>query len=372
MATTGLRRCEVCALRLTDITVDGLVVRETKFQKSRLVPLHRSTVDALDRYLTIRRRCGAASEHLFVLSTGRTINPDIVPGMFVKLARKVGLRGDPGESGPRLLDLRHYSGIRIIPSRLRVYSGSLVVGFGPRPGAKAPDEPPSPTGYAPPPRLYSRPASGDGPAGGRAPAPPATDPGTERCAVQKPARERGRGLVGTGADRMPGRAANTGGAAGWGTARRLDCQRAAVGTGGCRGHRRRAGGRRTSALLRRVAGVRNVRQRKRAAWASAEAPWNTWVRTRSAPRIWIVTRFRPAHPVSGGMGRTPARPHHARVVRRRPSSAAGLRHGGRDDGTRGGDLQGSPPDAPQLPGPRGKTLRREGKSAHGVHERKRG
>ena len=107
MATTGLRRCEVCALRLTDITADGLVVRETKFQKSRLVPLHRSTVDALDRYLTIRRRCGAASEHLFVLSTGRAINPDIVTGMFVKLARQVGLRGGPGEPGPRLHDLRH-------------------------------------------------------------------------------------------------------------------------------------------------------------------------------------------------------------------------------------------------------------------------
>ena len=107
MATTGLRRCEACALRLTDITADGLVVRETKFQKSRLVPLHGSTVDALDRYLTIRRRCGAASEHLFVLSTGRAINPDIATGMFVKLARQVGLRGGPGEPGPRLHDLRH-------------------------------------------------------------------------------------------------------------------------------------------------------------------------------------------------------------------------------------------------------------------------
>ena len=112
MATTGLRRCEACALRLTDITADGLVVRETKFQKSRLVPLHRSTVDAVDRYLTIRRRCGAASEHLFVLSTGRAINPDIVTGMFVKLARQVGLRGEPGEPGPRLHDLRHRFAVR--------------------------------------------------------------------------------------------------------------------------------------------------------------------------------------------------------------------------------------------------------------------
>ena len=112
MATTGLRRCEVCALRLTDITPDGLVVRETKFQKSRLVPLLRTTVDALGRYLTIRQRRGGTSEHLFVLSTGRPINPDIVTGMFVKLARQVGLRGGPGEPGPRLHDLRHRFAVR--------------------------------------------------------------------------------------------------------------------------------------------------------------------------------------------------------------------------------------------------------------------
>ena len=112
MATTGLRRCEVCALRLSDITPDGSVVRATKFQKSRLVALHRSTVDALGRYLTIRQRCGATSEHLFVLSTGRPINPDIVTGMFVKLARQVGLRGGPGEPGPRLHDLRHRFAVR--------------------------------------------------------------------------------------------------------------------------------------------------------------------------------------------------------------------------------------------------------------------
>ena len=112
MATTGLRRCEVCTLRLSDITADGLVVRATKFHKSRLVVLHRSTVDALGRYLTIRQRCGATSEHLFVLSTGRAINPDIVTGMFVKLAREVGLRGGPGEPGPRLHDLRHSFAVR--------------------------------------------------------------------------------------------------------------------------------------------------------------------------------------------------------------------------------------------------------------------
>jgi integrase/recombinase XerD len=40
LATTGLRISEALNLRLQDITEDGLVIRETKFQKSRLVPLH--------------------------------------------------------------------------------------------------------------------------------------------------------------------------------------------------------------------------------------------------------------------------------------------------------------------------------------------
>ena len=112
LATTGLRRSEACALRLNDITPDGLVVRDTKLRKSRLVPLHRSTDDALGRFLTIRKRYGATSDHLFVLSTGRPINPDIVTSMFAKLARQVGLRGDPGEPGPRLHDLRHSFAVR--------------------------------------------------------------------------------------------------------------------------------------------------------------------------------------------------------------------------------------------------------------------
>ena len=43
----------------------------------------------------------ATSEHLFVLSTGRPINPDIVTGMFVNLARRDGHRGGPGEATPR-------------------------------------------------------------------------------------------------------------------------------------------------------------------------------------------------------------------------------------------------------------------------------
>ena len=37
IASTGIRRCEAVALRLTDVTPHGLVIRESKFRKSRLV-----------------------------------------------------------------------------------------------------------------------------------------------------------------------------------------------------------------------------------------------------------------------------------------------------------------------------------------------
>ena len=40
LAATGMRISEALALRLEDITADGLIIRQTKFQKSRLLPLH--------------------------------------------------------------------------------------------------------------------------------------------------------------------------------------------------------------------------------------------------------------------------------------------------------------------------------------------
>ena len=106
IAVTGLRRAEACALQLSDITEDGLLVRETKFAKLRLVPVLDSTRDALQHYLGHRKNLGAASDNLFVLSRGKPINPSTLTGMFIKLARATGLRGGKGERGVTLHDLR--------------------------------------------------------------------------------------------------------------------------------------------------------------------------------------------------------------------------------------------------------------------------
>ena len=107
LAVTGLRVSEALALLLTDITPDGLLVRETKFRKSRLVPLHKTTSDALGNYLKLRERVGSLDNHLFVLSTGKPPGPGAPYRMFVSLLRRLNLRGGVGESGPRLHDLRH-------------------------------------------------------------------------------------------------------------------------------------------------------------------------------------------------------------------------------------------------------------------------
>lgn len=112
LGATGLRVSEAVALCDGDVTPDGLVIRETKFHKSRLVPIHESTRSALADYLMLRRRIGGQSPHIFVLSTGEPPDHATVSRTFIRLARQLGLRGPVGESGPRLHDLRHSFAIR--------------------------------------------------------------------------------------------------------------------------------------------------------------------------------------------------------------------------------------------------------------------
>ena len=71
IAATGLRISEALALTLDGITPDGLIVRDTKFRKSRMVAMHPTTRDALNRYLAVRCKGNTLDGHLFVLATGR-------------------------------------------------------------------------------------------------------------------------------------------------------------------------------------------------------------------------------------------------------------------------------------------------------------
>jgi integrase len=108
---TGLRANEALHLVRDDVDlVNGvLTIRDTKFSKTRYVPLHPSTQRALQRYARLRDRfCRNPSSSRFFLSDrGTRVTYDMLRWTFVKVSHQIGLRG-PGDShGPRLHGFRH-------------------------------------------------------------------------------------------------------------------------------------------------------------------------------------------------------------------------------------------------------------------------
>ncbi|MEG9883042.1 MAG: tyrosine-type recombinase/integrase [Hyphomicrobiales bacterium] len=112
LAATGLRVSEALGLDLQDVTTEGLVIRETKFRKSRLVPLHPSARAALDGYMRRRNQVPRAGDALFVGDRGRSPAYVTLYALFLRIGRETGIRGLPGEKGPRLHDLRHTFAVR--------------------------------------------------------------------------------------------------------------------------------------------------------------------------------------------------------------------------------------------------------------------
>lgn len=112
LAATGLRLSEALALQREDVTDDGLVIRNGKFGKQRLLPIQPSTRAALDTYLAVRRTLGAHGDDLFVHIRGHAPSTTRAYIIFVRLARKLGFRGPPGSPGMRVHDLRHSFAVR--------------------------------------------------------------------------------------------------------------------------------------------------------------------------------------------------------------------------------------------------------------------
>ncbi len=116
LAATGLRVSEALHLVVDDITTDGLVIRQTKFRKNRLVPLHSTTAAVLDRYLVQRRASARRQAHVFVATTGRPLTYPMINGTFHFLLRSVQLQVIANERtrAPRIHDLRHRFAVRAL------------------------------------------------------------------------------------------------------------------------------------------------------------------------------------------------------------------------------------------------------------------
>ena len=117
-AVTGMRLSEVIGLRRSDVDLDEgvLTVRQSKFDKSRLVPLHQTTREALLSYAERRdahlgSRCGP---HFLVAERGGRLLPQYVHRIFWRLSREIGLRRPGDHTGPRVHDFRHRFAIQTL------------------------------------------------------------------------------------------------------------------------------------------------------------------------------------------------------------------------------------------------------------------
>jgi integrase/recombinase XerD len=113
LASTGLRASEAIHLRLDDITPDGLVIRCSKFRKSRLVPLHATARAGLERYLQRRRPYAPAEPHVFVSLRRKPLLLHDLEVAFRTAARASGLPDAP-RARPTPHSLRHTFAVRAL------------------------------------------------------------------------------------------------------------------------------------------------------------------------------------------------------------------------------------------------------------------
>ena len=91
LSCTGLRKSEAIGLRYKDITADGLVIRQTKFRSSRLVPLHETARAGLERYLERRRPYAPFDDHVFISLQRKPLGLTDVEKAFKTAVTKIGL-----------------------------------------------------------------------------------------------------------------------------------------------------------------------------------------------------------------------------------------------------------------------------------------
>ena len=127
LVVTGMRVSEPLGLDRDDVDLGRgiLTIRRTKFGKSRIIPLHASTREALRHYDNLRDRLFPGIRSFFVNERGNRLTPNTVQRAFVRLSKQIGLR-KPGESsGPRLHDFRHRFAVETL---IRWYREDVDVG----------------------------------------------------------------------------------------------------------------------------------------------------------------------------------------------------------------------------------------------------
>lgn len=115
LAVTGMRVSEALHLLISDVTPDGLLIRKTKFQKARLVPLHETTLAGMRDYVKQRQNMHPIGDHVFVGNGGQPLAYGTVYPVFERLLKSAGLLPSRGHR-LRLHELRHSFAVRALES----------------------------------------------------------------------------------------------------------------------------------------------------------------------------------------------------------------------------------------------------------------
>ncbi|WP_297387386.1 tyrosine-type recombinase/integrase [Acidiferrobacter sp.] len=109
LTVTGMRIGEAIALDQSDLDIGSgvLTIRVGKFGKSRVLPLHPSTLAALGEYLCRSDRPPVQTNALLVSTMGKRLHYNCVHNTFKKLVQRAGIAPRSAACRPRLHDLRH-------------------------------------------------------------------------------------------------------------------------------------------------------------------------------------------------------------------------------------------------------------------------
>lgn len=116
IAAAGLRLSEALQLKVCDVNLDeaSITVQQTKFRKSRCLPIAASVVAALQRYQDRRNRhldCSAAAP-FFTTHNGGIIPTRTVENVFERMRPSMQWQARGDHAHPRIHDLRHTFAVR--------------------------------------------------------------------------------------------------------------------------------------------------------------------------------------------------------------------------------------------------------------------
>lgn len=117
IASTGMRTGEALALKIDSVDLrQGIItIYESKYRKSRKLPINRSTIKILRCYAKYRERQirKKVSDYFFVNTSGRRLDNTGMYHAFRK-ACIVNKIGKEARFRPRIVDLRHYFAIKTL------------------------------------------------------------------------------------------------------------------------------------------------------------------------------------------------------------------------------------------------------------------